>query len=287
MVTILLCILFCTYLVVCLKLFQRFGINGFQGIVFNYIAAFFTGVIVDGKFPLLQNSITHHWIGYALYLGTSFIFFFNVMELITRKIGPTVTSVSGKLSLVIPVLAGFFLLKEEFNILKVIGIILALVAVVFTASKEKSTPFSTQHLFWPLLLFFGSGINDMLVKFGQSKMPETDFNSFNMMIFGLAASIGIVILIFKIIFKKEKILLKNIVGGLLLGVPNYFSLIFLIRALAQPSFDSTFVFPLVNIGIVILTGICGLLLFKEKFTRLNLAGMILAVVSLLLIAVSA
>ena len=287
MIFILLCIIFCTYLVVCLKLFQKYKVNGFQGIVFNYIAAFLTGLIIEKKFPSIENSYSEGWIFYALYLGVSFIFFFNVMELITRKIGPTVTSISGKLSLVIPVLLGFIFFKEAVTILKILGILFALVAVIFTASKEKNQPFNFKNLMWPLLLFFGSGINDSMVKMAQANcLNQNNFDAFNMSIFGIAASMGLLLLIIQLSLKKQKLEIKNVIGGIALGVPNYFSLIFLIKALAQPGYESTLVFPFVNIGIVLLTGICGYFMFNEKFTRLNFFGLVLSIISLILIAFS-
>ena len=53
--------------------------------------------------------------------------------------------------------------------------------------------------------------------------------------------------LFKGIFKFE---LKTVFGGIALGIPNYFSVYFLVRALRSDLWDSSGIFTVNNVGVV-------------------------------------
>ena len=135
MINLLLSVLFTTSLGIILKLFERSKLDVFQAIVFNYISCVITGAIVQQSVPDYINYSKQSWFVYAVILGCSFIFFFNIMGYIVKHMGITVMFVANKLSLVIPVSAAFFIFHEEATFFKIIGILIALLAVVFTSLK--------------------------------------------------------------------------------------------------------------------------------------------------------
>ena len=137
MFNLVLSILFTTSLGIFLKLFERNKLDLFQAIVFNYLSCVLTGIIVQQKIPDYISYANQGWFLYAVLLGCSFIFFFNIMGYIVKHMGITVMSVANKLSLVIPVSAAFFIFHEEATALKIAGIIIALLAVIFTSLKEE------------------------------------------------------------------------------------------------------------------------------------------------------
>jgi len=77
--------------------------------------------------------------------------------------------------------------------------------------------------------------------------------------------------------------LKSIFGGILLGVPNYFSIVYLLKALSTEGMESSTAFTLNNVGIVILSTLFGLFIFNEKLISKNWFGIIIAIVSIILI----
>ena len=85
---------------------------------------------------------------------------------------------------------------------------------------------------------------------------------------------------------KSKVVIapKNLLAGVALGIPNYFSIYFLVQALRIPYLDSATVFTLNNIAIVIVATLTGILLFKEQLSKQNWLGIILAVSSIAIIA---
>ncbi|MFI5135973.1 MAG: EamA family transporter, partial [Chitinophagales bacterium] len=186
--------------------------------------------------------------------------------------------------------------------IKVIAILLAIVAVIFTSIKKEAPPeaefekvFSEKQnklllstaLFEIALsfsIFIGSGMNDSLVNYASAElMTKDEFNSFNTVIFCFASITGLIVLLFRLLFMKEKIPRRAISAGILLGVPNYFSLLFLLQALSYPHWQSSVIFPINNMGIVILTAISAMILFRERLSKLNWIGMLIAISAITLL----
>jgi drug/metabolite transporter (DMT)-like permease len=204
------------------------------------------------------------------------------MALTSQKNGISVASVATKMSVVIPILSGVIFFKESLNTLTFLGIILALIAVYLTAKKENSS-LKSQNIMLPALVFFGAGIVDTFIKFLEHYyIKDSEIALFSATTFGFAFLVGIPIIFFNIYAQNNKVLIKNIFAGILLGIPNFFSLIFMIKMLASNIFSSAVLFTIHNIAIVILTTILGLLLFKEQLNHRNIVGIIIAIVSLFL-----
>lgn len=286
MIYLLLSILASSVIFLVFKLFDTYKINTFQAIVFNYIIACLSGFIAHNRPLNLAEISTAPWLPGALFLGVLFIVIFNLMAITTQRNGLSVVSVATKMSVVIPILFGLIYYREASGIFKILGILLALIAVYLVSIKnEKLTPFKSKNLIFPILVFIGSGVIDTTIKFLEDKyVGEQDVSLFSAIIFAMAFLLGIFVLIYQLIFKNETIKLKNILGGIALGTPNYFSIYFLVRALRTPSLDSSTIFTLNNIGIVLLATLIGLLFFREKLSPKNWLGIGLALLSIVLIA---
>ena len=283
MIDLLLSVLFASSLFVILKYFERFQINNFQAIVVNYFVAFFMGFLLSDEMVSVSFIVTKSWFFGSVILGILFITIFNVTALIAQKGGLSVASVAGKMSLVIPVLFGIIVYKESFSVFKLIGFILALLAVFLTSKKSNGVAFNKSILLLTFILFLGAGTIDTLVKYIEMNFVAPDELIYYIATtFLIAGSIGITILIYQLIFKKKSILFKNIVGGIVLGIPNYFSLYFLIKALQHPTLESSTVFTINNVMIVMLTTILGVVLFKEYLSVRNKVGILLSIVAILM-----
>ncbi len=71
-----------------------------------------------------------------------------------------------------------------------------------------------------------------------------------------------------------------------MGVPNYYSIVFLIKALQTDGFESSTLFTLNNVAIVIVSSIVGLILFKEQFSIKNKIGVSLAILGIILVTLA-
>jgi drug/metabolite transporter (DMT)-like permease len=288
LIFLLLSVLSSSVIFVIFKLYHRFKIDTLQAIIFNYFFAATAGLLID-KQPLdLVKVSSAAWFPGTVVLGCMFIAVFYLAALTTQRSGLSVVSVATKMSVAIPVLFGIALYDESTGVLKVIGIILALVAVYLTSIKKKEgIKIRKRNLIFPLLVFFGSGIIDTTIKYLENThVEEADIALFSSTIFGIAGSIGICILIIQALMGKLQLKFRNLLGGICLGIPNFGSIYFLVLALRSGGMDSSTVFPLNNVAIVMISTFLGMLLFGEKMLKKNWIGIAVAVVSIILIATS-
>jgi drug/metabolite transporter (DMT)-like permease len=288
LIYLLLSVLSSSVIFVIFKLFERFKINTLQAIIFNYFFAFSAGMLVDRQPLNVSKVVSEAWFLGTFILGFMFIAVFYLAALTTQKSGLSVVSVATKMSVAIPVLFGIILYNESTGWIKIFGIILALVAVYLTSIKKKEgIKIKKRNLIFPLLVFFGSGIIDTTLKFLEtSYVAEADVALFSSSIFAIAGIIGICILIFQGIRGSLQLSFKNVIGGVALGIPNFGSIYFLVLALRTEGMESSTIFPLNNVAIVMISTFLGILLFKERMLPKNWIGILLAVASIILIATS-
>ena len=284
MIYIIISVLISSGLFVIFKYFDVFKVDVLKGIVINYIVAFVLGFTVSEKSTSFKEVVSQDWIFGALILGAMFISVFFVMAKTAQVNGVSVASVAGKMSVVIPVFFGILLYNETVTFLKILGIIIALIAVYLASVKRETKIEKQSNLMYPLLLFIGSGAIDTTLKYVEINfVAKEDVSIFSGTLFGIAAFFGILILLFKTIKKTETFGFKNVIAGIALGVPNYFSIIFLLKALQVEGFESSTLFTINNVGIVIVSTLIGVILFKEKMTTKNIIGVFLAILGIVMV----
>ena len=274
-----------SFLFVIFKLFDVLKINTFQAIVVNYLTAAILGFYLSNNSVSFQQIPSQPWFLGAFLLGIMFILVFNVMALTSQKNGLSVASVSSKMSVVIAIIFGVWYYEESIGLVKLIGILLALVAVYLTSIKEKNEIVKKNKDFlFPVLLFFGSGAIDTSLKYVETSfVAEGGVPLFSATIFGCAFVLGVIVLLYQKVKGILSFEFKSILGGILLGVPNYFSIVYLLKALSTEGMEISTAFTLNNVGIVILSTLFGLFIFKEKLISKNWFGIIIAIVSIILI----
>ena len=289
MIYLLLSILSSTVIFVVFRLYKKYNVNTLQAIIVNYFIACIVGFFgyIEGIDDLVRIPSESWFLG-TVFLGALFITVFNLAAITTQRSGLSVVSVATKMSVAIPVFFGIFIYNESLGFLKVTGIILALAAVYLSSIKtRKGISIKKENLIFPLLVFIGSGIIDTTINYLENfYVSETDVGLFSSSIFGIAGIIGTAILIGQAFLGKLRITGKNILGGIALGIPNYFSIYFLVMALRSPGFENSVIFTLNHVGIVLASTILGIVLFKEVLLRKNWIGIVLAIISIILVASS-
>ncbi|GFD82787.1 hypothetical protein KUL118_56490 [Tenacibaculum sp. KUL118] len=284
MIYLIFSILISSLLFVIFKLFDVYKINTLQAIVLNYAVALSFGFIHTKVSIPIMDIPNQPWFFGAFILGFLFIAVFNVMGVTAQKNGLSVASVAGKMSVVIPVIIGIFLYNESIGLVKAIGIVLALIAVYLSSAKSDTSSVKFKNLLFPLLLFLGSGSIDTLLKYTETTyVPKEALPMFLSTIFGCALFFGLFILTAQLLNKKGVFEWKTFLGGVALGVPNYYSMEFLLKALQTKGLESSTIFTINNVSIVILTTVFALTFFKEKLVKKNWLGIGLAIISILLV----
>ena len=286
MIFLLLSILFSTGLFVVFKYFGIYKIDVLKAIFVNYIVAFSMGFFFAERQIPISEIYLQPWFSGVLFLGALFVSIFFVMAMTAQKNGVSVTSIAGKMSVVVPVFFGILLYNESVTFLKIVGIIMALIAVYLSSVKEEKSE-KKGTLLLPVLLFIGSGTIDTLLKYIQENyVSDEDVSIFSGSLFGIAGAFAFFILVIKTIKKRESFGYKNIIAGIILGVPNYYSIIFLIKALQNKNFESSTLFTINNVAIVVVSTLVGLFFFKEKFSVKNKIGVAMAVLAIILVTIA-
>ena len=289
MIFLALSIIASTLIFVIFRLFASYNINTLQAIVVNYFVACSCGVIGYQNSIELSAIPQYNWFYYTLALGALFIIVFNLMAITTQHSGLSVVSVATKMALVIPIAFGLWYYKEPLGPSKAAGIVLALIAVYLVAvKKDSSIILQKKNLVFPVLVFLGSGLIDTSLNFLQNDFitDKSLIPLFSSTIFLTAGVIGIMVLVAQKIKGVLVLEFKNIIAGIVLGIPNYFSIYFLVKALRSNLFDSSGIFTINNVGIVIISTLLGIVFFKEQLSVKNWIGITLAVISIALVSLA-
>lgn len=277
-------IFFSSLIFVIFKLFDTHKVQTLYAIIINYMTACLVGVLFYNRPVKLYEIPENDWFYGTLFLGVLFILIFNLMAKTAQRLGVSVASVATKMSFVIPVILGLILYSEKLSFLKSLGIILAMAAVYFASVKDTPRAIQRKSLLLPIVVFLGSGIIDASIKYMQENhISPNEFALFSATVFGTAALTGVLFILLKSFDKPLKLNFKNVLGGIALGIPNFFSIFFLLRALQNEGLNSASIFTINNVAIVMFSTLLGIVLFKEKISAKNWGGIVMAVISIMLV----
>jgi drug/metabolite transporter (DMT)-like permease len=281
-------IILSTYVGIVFKVFEKFGIPNLQAIVVNYLVCVITGSVYLGFSPFTVTYFQKNYTPYAVLQGFFFFVVFHLISKCINQFGVSATSVANKLSLVIPVVMAYFLFADSISSIKIIGIVLAGLAVYLTSSKDADATATSKNILLPLLIFVGSGLLDTLTSYMQKKylIATEDGNVYVIFCFASGFVFGGLFLLYQIIQGKQKFVAKSIIGGIVLGVPNYFSIYTFIKALDVQLMPVSALVPINNIGVVFASAICAVLFFKENLNAKNKIGLLVALLAIVVILFS-
>lgn len=290
--TIFIAALLSTLLYVILKYFQKWGVYNLHGLTANYLTAAGFSFLSNYSSNMQHLEEIPGFISAAMVIGMLFIVVFYIAALTAQNNGVAVTSIAGKMSMVIPIIAGIWLYHDQITFLRFIGIAIAIVAVILSSyrKEEEDTEEAKKKnkMIWllPVLLFIGSGMVDTCIKISQHYfINENNQELYIAFLFGSAGVTGTSISLYLYFKKRIRIQFKSIAGGILLGITNFYSLVFLIRALAHPGAESSIIFSMSNVMVVLISTFFALSLFREKLSKLNICGLLLAVLSIYILTI--
>ena len=285
MIYIAISIILFNVLVVFFKLFEKYNIDNLQALISNYFISALLSLLLLSENDNIQSSIESEWFIHAIILGTLFISIFNIYALGIQKIGIATSSVINKMSFVVPVVFSIIFYENEvFSLSILFGILLALLGIYLSSTNNSSFNFDKKYLWIILIIFFGQGLVDIVLNDSKFYIPKDENILFFLILFISATTAGILILFAKKQISHIKI--KNLLWGVIFGIPNFFSIFYFLKALQSDYFiyKSYLIFPLTSVGIVVTTTFLGVLIYKEILTKRNLIGITIAVISILIIS---
>lgn len=269
--------------------YRKLGISTLNAIVINYLVCVLTGIVFYRKALIIHIDIlSEWWILFPAGLGVVFLLTFYLMALTTQKYNVTVATISSKMSMVIPVIFSLYVFNIDigkFNIVNFIGLLLAMASIVLCSikrdDKKNIIKLNKFLLFIPILVFIASGLIDTSLNYINAFLISPSQKPIlPILIFASAFIAGICVLL----VRKERISKKDVIGGIYLGIPNYFSIYFLLLTLSYFNNNGAIVYPILNVGIIVVSSIAAFLIFHEKLSRLNIIGMGLAILAIFLIS---
>ena len=266
------------------RLFPRYRVNTFHAIVFNYFTAFACGILLFGN-ELSSNSFNGDWPLFAVIAGILFITLFILMGLSSQQNGVALTSIAGKMSIAVSFMLMLFLYHEPFTFLKMLGIMLAFSGIFLITWNGRSTVSESQGSLWMLVtLFFGSGILDLILNYVQKyHLENLSASLFSAFGFGIAGVIGFLIMLYQIFSGKSQFHFRNILAGIVLGIPNYFSIYLLMASYKSVSWGDTTVLTIINVSVVLISSVIGFIAFKELVNTKKIVGILAAVTAILVL----
>ena len=258
---------------VLLKVARKRHIEIQQAIAFNYIVALsLSWFLLKPDFKgleftdfIAQSENTPIFLALGILLPSVFI----IMSKAVEFAGIVRSDAAQRLSLFLPILAAFLIFHETLSQSKAIGIVLAFVGLFCLLSKpNQQSAVDFRGVLGLVGVWFGYGIIDILFK--QVAKSGGAFPTTLFIAFSLAACIMFIYLL----FKRTQWNVASFVGGIILGVLNFFNILFYIKAHQSFGSNPTLVFAGMNIGVICLGTITGALIFKEKISKVNWLGIV-------------
>ena len=274
-------------MVMLFKYFEKINVNNLQAISANYFTAGILSIIFlpnSFEFDKINYSNTTIFFVLAFIVGLLFVLTFNLYAHGAQKIGVTPSTIANKMSMIIPIIIGIILLNEEVTFNKILGISFAFVAIFLSSIGDRKYSLNKNHLIIIVLLFIGQGLADGILNWAQEFILNgSNMNLFFAVTFLAAGFTGLLFVFFKLSSQKVKIEPKSIIWGIVLGIPNYLTLLYFVKSLKSELFSSSEIFPIINIGVIIFCTILSIILFRERVSIYNWLGVILGVFSIFII----
>lgn len=268
------------------RIFPKFSVDTAQAIVFNYFTAFVTGLVVSDIHPDFRELQHSGLIPWLLLCGFLFISLFITMGLSSQQNGMGVTSVAVKMSLALSGLAFMLIHREALLWSKILGLILAIGGILLITYQKDTGKKRSGNIGMILYLFVGSAGLDVLLNLIKSTFskgyPDALFTAFGFLFAGILGFLWLTIQFWR---KKQVFHFRNFVAGIILGIPNFFSIYFLVRSYESAHWHASTILAIMNISIVALAAILGILIFRESATWLKLAGLLVAIGSILIMTI--
>ncbi|WP_313807771.1 DMT family transporter [Flavobacterium sp.] len=268
---------------VLLKYVKRLSVSIEQIINLNYLAAIILCFTIFKPDTEISKKILPWKIYIPLFILLPAVFILLARSI--KSIGIVKTDIAQRLSLFIPILAAYFIFDENISLLKLIGVAVGFTAIFFTLYKTDNHQTDSVNWLYPLLVFLGFGIIDVLFK-QIAVNKEVGFTTSLFWIFIGSFVVASCISLFYIITKKSTLKFNSILWGILLGALNFGNIFFYLKAHQAFAENPTTVFASMNFGVIALGSFIGVIAFKEKLSKINYIGITLAIIAVVLITIS-
>jgi len=258
------------------RAFDKFGVNLFWAIPANYVTCVLIGTLLTGNSDGVLSVTAKPWLWLAAVQGILLAVNFYLLAQTAQRAGVALAALASRLSVAIPSLLAFALYGDSLTAIKLAGLLTALMALYLCTAPDKPLDTSTARLFqWlPLLVFVTFGGYFTILKYLQTYyLDDSSYHSYVMSAFVFAFLSSIVIGTAKSVFSSADFRLKHIGAGIFLGVINYVAVYALLQVLALKGWQSSQLFPIYSVGVVAMSAVLAVLLFRERLSKQKTIGL--------------
>ncbi|MFV5690267.1 EamA/RhaT family transporter [Flavobacterium sp. ZT3R25] len=263
------------------KFSRKYNVSNTQIVASNYIFALILCYLFFS--PDLNAIGTSAPWGIYITIGVLLPSIFLFLAASIKHMGIVKTDAAQRLSLFIPILAAWLLFKEDFNMLKVAALVVGFPALLLILAKRSQN--TKNKWIYPAVVLLGFGVIDILFK-QIALYTSLPYTTSLFVVFGIALLIMVGVVIYEVAISKVRLNIRNILFGGFVGIFNFGNILFYLKAHQAFVQNPSTVFAGMNMGVIIVGSLVGILIFKEKLTKMNFVGLFLALIAIILIVIS-
>lgn len=215
-------------------------------------------------------------VGFGVISGVLYLVSFLFLKFNMKHNGIVMASTFMKLGVLIPTIMAIVIFREVPKVTQIMGITLSVIAIIMLHFEKEALKEGNKKS-WLLLLLVLSGFTDSMANIYE-KMGSASVKDGYLLITFVTAFL---LTVYFTLTGKEKVSGKDLLFGLLIGIPNYFSARFLLLALEEVA--AVLVYPTYSVATMITITLAGVFLFKEKISRKKICALGFIVVALCLL----
>ena len=211
--------------------------------------------------------------------GILFLFGLLSMQESISVNGASLTSAFAKLGMTVSLFISVIFFHETLRPFPLAGVFLSILAIFIIHHSTKDTPATKFSLL--LLTLLGNGLADSMARVFQAFGSPEQEKSYLFVLFATAGILTLALALREWNRNNAPVTLRSLLYGAMAGIPNYFSSLFLIHALAV--LPAVIVYPVFSSGTILMVMTASALLFHERIDRIQKAGLGLVLAALVLL----
>ena len=226
----------------------------------NYLMCLVLSILYTGVDNLLPASTQlPRTIGMGVIHGMLYLGSFVLLQINVKRNGVILPAIFMKLGLLVPMVLSVVLFGEMPSIRQAVGFAIAIAAIILINQESGSR--ATKFKAGLILLLLGGGSADAMSKvfevYGDTTLSAQFLLYTFIVAFLLCAGL--------MFWKKEHLGRTEVLFGLVIGIPNYFSAKFLLRAMEDVA--AVIAYPTYSVGTIFVVSLVGVLAFRERLSR--------------------
>jgi drug/metabolite transporter (DMT)-like permease len=286
MLYLILSVVFSVLLLVNFRAHARFQVDTRIAILLNYPVCFLTAYLHQpSALPLQWPASTDTALMIAM--GIGFVITFLLSGFSTQKNGMAPTSLANNISLVIPVLINLFILKTGRDITASVlaGLVFSFAAIYFCSPKVDASSETKPVVGLLIAVFVAYGLTNTLFSYLNSTLTAQVGGTLPFIMMLLIGSMAgsALVLVWKSVNGTLNWNRNSVLAAIPLGLPNFFSFYFLLKALDAYQNNAAVVLTMYNLSVILLSAISAYVIFKEQLSKRQWLGLALGCVGIALL----